>query len=152
VPLFDANSTCPPKTGRSDYLVATGPSIAVIVGHLDLPTEDPARLHPDHPNEPVWALIDTGAIESCIDDQLAQRLGLTVIDQTKCSGVGGVTTHNVYLAYIDMPVIRFGQFGRFTGVHLVSGGQAHQVLLGRTFLQNVVMIYDGVQGVVTVAR
>jgi hypothetical protein len=43
-------------------------------------------------------------------------------------------------------------WGRFAGVNLVAGGQTHATLLGRTFLQYLVMHYDGPTGRVTLTR
>jgi predicted aspartyl protease len=100
----------------------------------------------------VLALVDTGALESCIDDALAKKIGLPVIDKQQCAGAGGLSTLDVYMAYIDIPTLGWGQYGRFMGVHLAAGGQNHNVLLGRTLLQGMVMIYDGVRGTVTLAR
>ncbi len=38
---------------------------------------------------------------------------------------------------------------RFIGVDLVAGGQTHGVLLGRGFLEDVIMIYGGLKAQVT---
>lgn len=122
-----------------------GPSFQVIVGHYASP--DPADTPPQV--ETVWALVDTGACESFIDSDLAKKLDLPVIDTTQISGVGGMATHDVYLAHINNVGLEFSQFGRFAGVHLTNGGQPHGVLLGRTFLENVMMVYDGIRGQVT---
>jgi predicted aspartyl protease len=105
---------------------------------------------PDNPQQHV-ALIDTGATESCIDDALAAALGLTAVDKIMIGGSAGAREHNVYLAVVSMPSIAKVQFGRFAGVDLAGGGQLHRVLLGRTFLAGVVMIYDGLRAQVTLA-
>jgi len=57
--------------------------------------------NPALPNiQNVPALIDTGATMSCIDDQLAQQLGLPLINQVQSAGVHGSAPLNVYLAYL----------------------------------------------------
>lgn len=99
----------------------------------------------------VPALIDTGAQESCIDEDLAQQLHLPLIDQEVMSGISGPTTLNVYLAHIAIPAM-VTQYGRFTGVHLQKGGQHHQALIGRTLLTDMLVIYDGHTGTVKLAR
>lgn len=104
----------------------------------------------EKPSQVVPALVDTGATESCIDNKLAEELGLPVIDEMDMSGVGGMR-HNVYLASVSIPDLEFLQYGRFAGVDLRDGGQEHQALLGRTFLQNVILIYDGLRAQVTLA-
>jgi hypothetical protein len=43
------------------------------------------------------------------------------------------------------------QWGAFAGVELRAGGQPHGVLLGRSFLNQCIMIYDGIREQVTVA-
>lgn len=140
-----------PEDQRQDLLVRLGPTIGVTVGHLDSLAANPG-LASDRASESVAALVDTGALESCIDDELAKKLGLPVIDRQICSGVGGESAHDVYLAMIDIPTLQFAQYGRFMGVHLSVGGQPHQVLLGRTLLRTMMLVYEGVRGTVTLAR
>jgi hypothetical protein len=43
-------------------------------------------------------------------------------------------------------------FGRFAGVHLQVGGQAHRALIGRSFLAGCTLVYDGKRGSVLLAR
>lgn len=97
------------------------------------------------------ALIDTGATFSCIDEQFATELGLTPIDIQQTSGAGGVSEHPVYLAVVNIPSLGKSQYGRFMGVRLADGNQHHRVILGRSFLALVVMIYDGTKAQVTLA-
>jgi predicted aspartyl protease len=142
----------------TDALVINGPTILVDIGF------DPALFGQSLPQIPgstappnpipavqVLALIDTGAIESCIDEQLAQRLQLPLIDQEQRSGIGGTITLNIYLGHIVIPTIST-VYGRFTGVHLQAGGQSHQALIGRTLLKDTLMVYDGRSGMVRLAR
>jgi predicted aspartyl protease len=149
MPRAEAGPVLPdiPESDRSGILVQVGPTISVIVGHVDAKAPGPAR-DATLSSESVEALVDTGATQSCIDDELAKKLGLPVIDRQTCAGVGGNTEHAVYLAWLDVPSLGRAQYGRFMGVHLVKGGQPHNVLLGRTFLADVVMIYDGARGTV----
>ena len=153
-PLAEAGFHFPqvPEDQRSALLVNHGPTIQVVVGHIDAQSSAKPAIDPSKATQSVAALIDTGAMLSCIDDQLAKTLGLPVIDKQKCAGVSGESTHDVYMAYIDIPNIQFSQYGRFMGVHLIAGGQPHSVLLGRNLLQTMVMIYDGERGSVTLAR
>lgn len=152
MPLAEAGFCIPaiPEDQRQQFLVTIGPTVNVTVGHLDSKSANPA-LAKDQASESVPALVDTGALESCIDDALAKKLGLPVIDRQTCSGVSGPSTHDVYLAMIDIPTLQFAQYGRFMGVHLAVGGQPHHVLLGRTLLKDMMLVYDGVHGTVTIA-
>lgn len=113
----------------------------------------PAGFQAVAPAQNILALIDTGAMESCIDEQLAQQLQLPLVDQVQVAGVGGHITLNVYLAHISLPALGgFTQYGRFSGVHLAAGGQPHQALIGRTLLRDSILIYDGKSGSVKLAK
>jgi predicted aspartyl protease len=103
------------------------------------------------PSVRVQALIDTGAQQSCIDEQLAQELHLPLIDQALLSGVSGATIFNVYLAHIIIPGVVL-QYGQFTGVQLQSVDQDHRVLICGALLRDVLLVYDGRSGSVKVAR
>ena len=154
MPLAEVGFCYPgiPEDKRAGLLFTVGPTVHVTVGHLD--TKDAANpvLAKDKASDSVPALVDTGAYESCIDDALAIKLGLPIVDRQKCAGANGESTHDVYLAYVHIPTLDYAQYGRFMGVHLLAGGQPHQVLLGRTLLQTMMLIYDGVHGTATIAR
>ena len=147
-PLIEAGFADKDGKGDPRSLAVYGPSVQVEVGTM-LPEPDGSEI--DSPRETVHALIDTGASESCIDEDLAQTLQLPVVDKIKISGVGGAEDHNVYLARVDIIHLGTYQYGRFAGVKLAEGGQLHQVLLGRTLLQDCIMIYDGLRGFCTIA-
>lgn len=84
-------------SGR-DALIRVGPTTAVEIGFIpDLFHADPnvvrqaldsARRQPLS-QQLVPALIDTGATESCIDEELAHQLQLPLVDRQQGSGVGG---------------------------------------------------------------
>lgn len=83
--------------------------------------------------------------------QLARTLGLPVVDFVMIGGAAGASRHPLYAARVAIPVLEIFQFGAFAGVDLAGGEQPHRVLLGRTFLQGTVMIYDGIRAQVTIA-
>jgi hypothetical protein len=150
-----ATTTCgfnsgPGVNGR-DLLVGNGPTLLVKIGFDQ--TFDPARdltaRAPNLPEPPLPALVDTGAAESCIDNGLAMRLNLPIVDRRTVSGVHGAGAVNVHLAHVHIPALAFTLYGPFCAVDLVAGGQAHHALIGRTFLQNFTMIYEGRTGTVT---
>jgi hypothetical protein len=99
----------------------------------------------------VPALIDTGAGDSCIDEDLANELGLPLVDKQVCSGVGGEHELNLYLGHIRIPGLGQIRWGRFIGVKLASGGQRHRALIGRAQLVGMILIYDGRTGAVTLS-
>lgn len=98
----------------------------------------------------VPALIDTGAGDSCIDEDLATELGLPLVDRQRCSGVGGEHELNLYLGHIRIPSLGQIRWGRFIGAKLASGGQLHRALIGRAQLTEMILIYDGRSGAVTI--
>jgi hypothetical protein len=103
------------------------------------------------PMRDVWALIDTGASDCCIDSGLALQLDLPIIDQQVFAGISGPMTVNMHLAQIRAPTLSFTLYGYFAGVSLAPGGQRHSVLIGRTFLRHFTMKYDGPTGEVILA-
>lgn len=159
MPLVDCGF---PQAGDNpspqQLLCAHGPTLYIDVGYdsnFDYANLAVAKATPETPKSTasqVPALVDTGATESCIDNVLAVSLGLPEIDRLTISGVSGHDEVPVYLAHIVVPSLRLTQYGSFAGVKLTDGGQLHQVLIGRTFLQNMIMIYDGLRGQVTLAR
>lgn len=145
MPIIEAGFINDDGKPDQNKLVQFGPTIQVVVGPLKS-----AGSSNSVPDEFVYALIDTGATESCIDISLAERLELPTVDKITISGVGGAKIHNVYMAQVHIPQLNFTQYGKFAGAQLVGGRQQHQALLGRTFLQGTIMIYDGIRGQVTV--
>lgn len=146
MPLVEGGFITDDGHPNKEMLIAYGPTLEVAVGQ-------PQSKDGSLPKEmiPVHGLVDTGAIESCIDDGLARSLGLPQVDVRKISGASGESEHDVYLATVNIPDLKFSQYGAFTGVKLEDGGQQHRVLLGRTFLENTIMIYDGLRAQVTFA-
>lgn len=55
------------------------------------------------------------------------------------------------MARIYLPSLDRLLFQSFTGVKLREGGQWHRVILGRTFLRQYRMIYNGADGQVEIA-
>jgi predicted aspartyl protease len=128
-------------------LVVQGPTLVVDIGF------DPAFVPntgatPNLGEKAVHALVDTGAGESFIDNDLAARLKLPVIDKQTISGSAGRHEVPMYLAQIHVPSIDITINGRFGGVNLAAGGQRHSALIGRSFLMHFKMHYDGLTGVV----
>ncbi len=70
------------------------------------------------------------------------------MDRSQTAGVGGAQVVNVHLAQMHVPSLGLTAYGAFAAVHLVAGGQVHQALIGRTFLQHFTMIYEGRTGAV----
>ncbi|MBI1407484.1 MAG: hypothetical protein GC145_15340 [Caulobacter sp.] len=127
----------------SDLLVQVGPTLRVDIG---LRSRAVAGQPPDLPRKNIKALIDTGAGGDCIDDDLAHSLGLPITDEGEMSGVGGRHHAFVYTARLFIPSLGRLLFQPFTGVKLQQGDQLHQIILGRPFLRNYRLTYDGRDG------
>ncbi|HEX3069367.1 MAG TPA: aspartyl protease family protein [Thermoanaerobaculia bacterium] len=159
LPGLNPDSDQPRVISGREMLVMTGPTAAVEIGfNADLFHADPAVVqqainsaHAQPLSQLVEALIDTGASESCIDEDLARHLELPLIDHQVGSGIGGKETFNVYLGHVRIAALGFIQYGRFMGVKLAAGSQPHQALLGRTLLQGMILVYDGRDGSVRLA-
>jgi predicted aspartyl protease len=95
------------------------------------------------------ALIDTGASQTCVDDQSAAELGLPVIDV----GYMISATHervpcNVFPLSIVTPIMTLNS-PRTMGASLASHGLL--VLIGRDVLMNCTLHYNGANGQWTLA-
>ena len=140
----------PEGEGRS-LLIQHGPALSVDIG-FD-PTYkigDPEP--PDLPVKDVFALVDTGVTEGFIDNGLAIGLKLPIIDRRMISGVGGRHESNVYMAQIYCRALSYVSFARFCGVDLEAGGQSYKAIIGRTFLQEFTLEYNGQTGEVSLSK
>lgn len=142
----------PGGASGQDLLAAWGPTLKVDIGFdSDYKPERPWTV-PIPGMTGIDALVDTGAGESCIDSLLAGQLNLPIVDRRSVSGVHGSQMVNMHLAQIHVPSLNFTIYGAFAGVELAAGGQAHKALIGRTFLQNFTMVYEGSTGTVKLSR
>ena len=151
MPTAKAGYEDSPDLSSRQALTEFGPTLRIQVG-FDWVYELGHSLTPQLPEALQPALVDTGATESCIDSVLARRLGLPVVDHEAVSGVGGEFKTEVYLAQVYVPDLDMMLYGGFSAVHLNYGGQPYSALLGRTFLQNVTMSYEGRTGVVLISN
>ncbi len=131
-----------------ERLVLTGPTILVQVG-FDPGFTPNAHHPPSLLPQRIPALIDTGANQSAIDADFATSLGLPLAESGVVSGIQGPEEVRYFSSQIYVPDLDVLLFGQFAGARLLAGGQPHVVLLGRTFLQNFTMTYEGRTGIVT---
>lgn len=137
---------------NGDDLIKYGPTLLVDVG-FD-PTFDPEKegTIPIPSIQQVHAVVDTGATISCIDKRLATQLKLPIVDRANFGGISGNYLADMHASQIYIPALDFIQYGSFAGVDLISGGQRHFVLIGRTFLNSFQMNYNGITGKVVISR
>lgn len=140
-----------PQAHGADLLINFGPTVLVDIG-FDSSWRPNASIAPTLAAEKLWALIDTGATTSCIDQMLAASLGLPIVDLQPIAGSNGKHIVNMYLAQIHVPALGFTQHGMFAGVDLQGGGQTHRALIGRTFLRHFELHYEGHSGTVRLTK
>jgi predicted aspartyl protease len=98
-----------------------------------------------------FALIDTGASTTCIDDTVAQKIGAPVIDKVNmCSASHANTDANVYPIHFEIPGANIHiDAPRCMGAALQSQGLI--MLIGRDVLANCTLHYNGVSGEFTLS-
>lgn len=95
------------------------------------------------------ALIDTGASNTCVDDQIARELGLPVIDVASMQSASHEKHPcNIYPIQIITPIITLNA-PRAMGAALSSQGLI--VLIGRDVLQHCTLYYNGPVGQFTLS-
>lgn len=90
-------------------------------------------------------LIDTGASAVCIDRRTAIRLNLKQINETEIGVVGGgAVLASVHIGVLVVPALGFRQILPLYAVPMKQS--SHSVLLGRSFLKNYIVTFDGPRG------
>lgn len=136
---------------RPSLLAQIGPTIPVQIG-FDPGFDEFDETDPILPSELFPALVDTGASSNSIDAELASSLRLPVIYyDEEVSGSAGKHTADIYIAQIHIPELNRTISGQFVGVRLAAGGQLHRAIIGRSFLRDFVLRYDGRTGQVTLS-
>ena len=131
--------------GDSGSLMVEGPMLRVRIGF------DPEYFLDKHPSPALPptelpALVDTGATYSAIDSGLGAYLGLPRVGNTRVSGAHGSGELPLYAAQVYVIDLDYTITGRFAGAHLSSGNQKCLAVLGRSFLRDFTMIYEGRSG------
>ena len=137
--------------GRPERLARAGALLPVQIG-LDLSFRSDSGARPQLPDTLYSALIDTGANVNAIDLALAESMALTLAEQRNIAGIHGRQETNLYLGQIYIPALDFTIHGQLAGVSLSASGMPYEALLGRPFLRNFTMTYDGPTGLVTLSR
>ena len=95
------------------------------------------------------ALVDTGATVSAVDEKYLTALGLQPMGQGQVSTPAGKQFQNIYLVQMafpgtPMPTLQW----RVLGMHFQHGKTI--ALIGRDFLVNCVLTYNGLMGSYTI--
>lgn len=95
------------------------------------------------------ALVDTGASKVCIDYRIAQELGLRETGQRTLTTVGGNVEARVYIGVLEVPELDFRDLMEFVAPRVPFNVRA---LLGRSFLREFIVNFDGPSGEVHFSR
>jgi predicted aspartyl protease len=94
------------------------------------------------PVEQLDGIIDTGASTICIDARVAKRLGLVASDKKVVQMADGrLATSTVYIARMTIPDLGFDDYVQVCAIEMDF--PSTRVLLGRSFLRNYIVNYDG---------
>lgn len=98
-----------------------------------------------------FALLDTGASHTCIDDDIAKTLQLPAVDKVNmCSASHASTEQNVYPVHIELTGTGV-EFDVNKAMGATLKPQGIDALIGRDVLQNCMLVYNGPTGQITLA-
>jgi len=141
-------------------LLQNGPVLAVLIA---VPPALAAQLQKANQAIPTpvggFALFDTGATFSAIDNGVVQQLNLQPVGVANVGGTAGVNQHSLFAASLSFPGSALPSIlhSRTVGVDLAGhvikdAGGPLVALIGRDILSQFVMVYNGVTGTVTFAH
>ena len=99
--------------------------------------------------------MDTGAWPSYLDVRVVRRLGLTPIDVASPPDTlipNQKRRLNIYAATIRIPALHLPRTAAYPGLDFRRAGLPYDALLGRDFLGELTMTYDGPSGSVVLCR
>jgi predicted aspartyl protease len=96
-----------------------------------------------------WALLDTGASHTSIDEGAAVALSLQQINQMPLSTPHGTKDNPVFAVTLAFPGTKIAAIPFQAVFGLTLKNQGILALLGRDFLQGKTLHYDGVLSIVT---
>lgn len=133
-------------------LSQSGPVISVEVAIPTTLAEVFAKEKKPIPQPAVgWALIDTGATHTCVDDDAISQLGVNPISRVEILGSSGAHEVNVFPAHFRFPSIKNFEidFTATIGVNIQAqkfNNQPIIALLGRDVLARCIFVYNGPLG------
>jgi hypothetical protein len=156
MPVFDLPSR-ERKLDSLDSLLRDGPLIPVEIS-IPEPLQEWC-LQQGFPVPPPcfgYALIDTGAAVSAIDEAVLIALDIAPIDSMPLSTPSGNSHHLVYPAKVSIPSVSVqnAAISRFCGLSIGLGYRRRKtdvMLLGRDLLADFLLLYNGPGANVTVA-
>lgn len=152
MPVFEFHHSS--KEGST--LETTGPIVPVEVGiPVELEKHHAENGIPIPPAVAGYALIDTVAFASAVDESVFKRLGVAPLDSIRTSTPHGPGRSAVYPAKVSFPALELHglPMERLVGCSLewiTAEGQEIIMLLGRDLLRHFLLVYNGKSSRVTV--
>ena len=148
--LGDGNSV------NTNVLIASGPLLSVEVSIPSALADIYSRENKSTPTPKTgFALIDTGATRSCVDDSVIRQLDVNPIGVATSYTAGGPKEHNLFPAHFRFPAFKMDiDFSSVLGVNLEGQNFNNEpiiALLGRDLLSGFIFVYNGTLGMYTVA-
>ena len=139
-PHWTFGPSAPDASGRKERLTIEGYVLDVIIHRMaGAPEETGVSQFYE-----AGGLIDTGASDVCIDYRMAQTLRLRQIDQQTVATPGGSLLAAIYMGVLEIPAL---SFKRVMPLYALKVARAsYNVILGRSFLSEYVVTFDGPNG------
>lgn len=97
------------------------------------------------------AMIDTGASVTCVDEVAAARAGLNVVDRGTISSASHAA-HDVPVFACEIDVAGLGQIRHRRAMGVTLENQGLLAVIGRDMLASTVVIYNGLDGSLSISR
>lgn len=144
---FSAGPVGPSAYDRSHELAAVGPILDVVIRapRLGGAALEPAPGLVARDALAARGLIDTGATDVCISVRMAVELGLERTGQENVGVAGGgMVVSEIYAGILEVPQLQFSEIVPLYTLRMRHA--SHEVLLGRSFLRNFIVTFDGPEG------
>jgi len=137
------------RKSNPDHLRSVGPRIPVEVAVTDFLAANLTQSGRSVPQpHSGYALVDTGASVTAVDEDVLKRLGINPIRTIQLSTPNGTQTRLLYPAKLLFPGTPLPplEFASIVGVNVKD--QGYLVLIGRDILRHMLMVYGGTGGYV----
>ena len=148
--LGDNNSVNP------NVLIGSGPLLNVEVSIPSALADVYSKENKSIPEPKAgFALIDTGATRTCIDDTVIRQMDVSPIGVATSYTAAGPKEHSLFPAHFRFPAFKMDiDFSSVLGVDLKGqhfNNEPIIALLGRDLLSKFIFVYNGTLGMYTVA-
>lgn len=144
MPVFSRRFLDKNKDPEVGHLQRVGPRLQV---EISIPAVLAAHLvqagKPIPPPIPGFALVDTGASSTAVDEAILQQLGLNPIGQAQVSTPHGVQARSLYPAKLIFPGTPMPELTFQAVIGAILQNQGYLALIGRDILSQMILIYNG---------